>query len=266
MKPKKMTLRIYGCCMMIAASFFSFAWAEDNVAATVNSVPLQQGQLDLLVKSYVARGWKDGDELRKQATQELANREAVAQEALKLGLDKSPEMIAAMENARRDLLVNSFQADYAAKYSVSDAEIKALYEQEKEEAGDKEYRIRQVLVKTEAEAKEVLAALKKGEKLDELAREKSLDSASRAAGGDIGWKVPVMLVSSVRDVVRNMAKGQTSEQIESPFGWHVIRLEDVRPYEFPPLDKIKPALQRQLQVQATRRAVEQIIKSAQIKY
>lgn len=252
-------------CVLIAVLLGSPAWAGGNIAATVNNVPLPQAQLDLLVNTFVAKGAKDGEELRKQLTDELVAREAVAQEALKLGLDKSPEVTAALANARRDLLVNVFQADYAAKHPASDAEIKALYDQQKQEAGDKEYRIRHVLVKTEAEAKEILAALKKGAKLETLAREKSLDSASRAAGGDIGWQVPVMLVPAVRDVVKGLAKGQASEPVQSSFGWHVLRVEEVRPFEFPELGKVKASLQQQLQNQSTLRAIEEIRRTAQIK-
>lgn len=249
----------------LAAFVGSSAHASDNIAATVNNAPLPQAQLDLMINTFVSQGAKDGNDLRKQLTEELVTREAVAQEALKLGLDKSPEVTAALANAQRDLLVNAFQADYAAKHPVSDLDVLALYERQKEEAGDKEYRIRHVLVKTEGEAKEMLASLKKGAKLEALAREKSLDSSSRAAGGDIGWQVPVMLVPSVRDVVRNLAKGQTSEQVQSPFGWHVLRVEDIRPFEFPPLERVKVSLQQQLQTQSVLRAMGEIRKNAQLK-
>lgn len=252
-------------CLLIAALLCTPAWAGEQTVATVNKVPLPQAQLDLLVKSFVAKGAEDGEELRKQLTEELVTREAVAQEALKLGLDKSPEVAAALVNARRDLLVNAFQTDYVAKHPVSEADIKALYDRQKQDAGDKEYRVRHVLVKTEEEAKEILAELKKGTKLEVLAREKTLDSASRAAGGDIGWQVPVMLVPPVRDAIRSLTKGQTSEQVQSSFGWHVLRVEDVRPFEFPPLDKVKASLQQQLQHQAALQAIGEIRKRVQLK-
>lgn len=252
-------------CVLAAALFGTPAWAGEGVAVTVNNVEVSQRQLDLLVNAFVAQGAKDGDELRRQLTEELVTREAVAQEALKQGLDKSPEVAAALANARRDLLVNVFQVDYIAKHPVSDADIKALYDQQKQEAGDKEYRVRHVLVKTEDEAKEILASIRKGAKLETLAREKSLDSASRAAGGDIGWQVPVMLVPSVRDTIRTLSKGQTSEPVQSQFGWHVLRVDDVRAFEFPPLDKVKASLQQQLQTQSALRAMGEIRKNAQQK-
>jgi peptidyl-prolyl cis-trans isomerase C len=249
---------------LISAIFAATAWAEGDVA-TVNGVLIPQVQMDFLVSNFVEKGAKDGETLRKQLSEELIAREAVAQETIKLGLDKSPEMTAAFANAKRDLLVNAFQANYAAKHPISDEEIQALYDQQKMGAGDKEYRIRHVLVKTEAEAKEILVALKKGAKFETLAREKSQDSASRAAGGDIGWQVPVTLVPTVRDAIKTLSKGQPSEPVQSSFGWHVLKVEDVRVFEFPAIDKVKVSLQQQLQTQAALRAIAEIRKNAQVK-
>lgn len=243
----------------------SSVWADENIALVVNDIPLPATQLNLLIGSFVAKGAKDDDELRKRLTEELITREAVAQEALKLELDKSPEMLAALANAKRDLLVNAFQMDYAAKHPVSDEEINVLYEQQKSEAGDKEYRIRHILVKTEDEAKAILAALKRGARLDALAREKSLDAASRAAGGDIGWQVPIMLVAPIRDLVRNLTKGQISDPVQSPFGWHVLKVEDVRTFAFPSFEKAEPALREQLRTQAALQAISDIRKRVQLK-
>jgi peptidyl-prolyl cis-trans isomerase C len=250
---------------LVVVLFYSSAQAVDNAAATVNNVQLPKSQLELMVNTFVAQGAKDGDELRKQLTEELIAREAVAQEAIKLRLDKSPEVIAALANAKRDLLVNAFQVDYAAKHPVSDVDVRTLYEQQKQEAGDKEYRVRHVLVRTEVEAKEILTSLEKGTKLEVLARENSLDSSSRATGGDIGWQVPVMLVPSVRETIKKLDKGQTSDPVQSQFGWHVVRVDDVRSFEFPALDNVKSSLQLQLQRQSALRAIGEIRSNAQVK-
>jgi peptidyl-prolyl cis-trans isomerase C len=242
----------------------SIVGAVESPAVTVNSTPVPQSQLNAMVANFVAKGAKDGEELRKQITEELAAREAVAQEAVRLGLDKSASVTDALAIARRDILVNAFQTDYLAKHPISDAEVQALYMEQKQEAGDKEYRVRHVLVKSEAEAREIVAAIRKGEKLDALAREKSLDVSSRAAGGDIGWQLPIMLVPSVRDVVRNMTKGQVSEQVQSPYGWHVLKLEDTRPFEFPSIDKVRASLVQQLQSQQSLRAMSEIRNNAHL--
>ncbi len=250
---------------LLAGLFTTPALAGEAVVATVNKETLTQAQLNLLVKSFEAQGAKDSEELRKQLTVELVAREAVAQEAVKLGLDQSADVVAALANSRRDLLVNAFQADYIAKHPVAEADIQALYGQQKVEAGDKEYRVRHILVKTEDEAKAALATLKKSGKFEALAREKSIDSASRAAGGDIGWQVPMVLVPSVRDVIKALPKGQLSEPVQSPFGWHILKVEEVRAFEFPAIDKVKDALQKQLQTQAVLRAIEVIRSKAEVK-
>lgn len=255
---KKLPLTLASASLFALTTLIAPAWAEQPHKAPPAHASINPAQLELMVKSFVAQGATDNEALRQKLSEELRVREAVAQEATKAGLDKSPEFVAALVNAKRDLLVAAFQSDYAARHPISDADIKTLYEQQKAEAGNKEYRVRHVLVKTETEARSIIAALNAGEKFDAIAREKSLDAASRAVGGDIGWQVPAMLVAPVRDVVRSLSKGQTSEQVQSPFGWHVLRVEDVRPYEFPAFEKAKPVLQQQLQQQAILRAIEAI--------
>ncbi len=250
---------------MMAGLLQQSASAAEDVVVTVNKVALPESQLNLLVNAFVLQGHQDTEELRQKLTAELAAREAVAQQAKRLGLDKTPEFAAALAYARRDMLVNAFQADYLAKHPVVEADIQALYEKQVQEAGDKEFRIRHVLVETEDEAKAILAATRKGKKLEALAREKSLDSASRAMGGDIGWQVPILLVQPVRDAVMHLEKGQVSEPVQSPFGWHVIQVDDIRAYQFPALDSVRESLIKQLSSQAVLSAMAAVRDKAEIK-
>lgn len=250
---------------LLTTLFAAPAVAGEGPVATVNNVPISQSQLELMVKSFEAQGAKDSEELRKRLIAELVAREALAQEAAKLGLDKTSEMIAALAYTRRDLLMSAFQADYVAKHPIPEADIQSLYAQQKAEAGDKEYHLRHILLKTEAEAKSILASLRKGGKFDATAREKSEDASSRANGGDIGWQVPVVLLPAVRDVVKTLAKGQFSEPVQSPLGWHILEVVEIRNFDFPSMEKAKPALIKQLQSQAVLRAAEEVRNKAQVK-
>jgi peptidyl-prolyl cis-trans isomerase C len=117
--------------------------------------------------------------------------------------------------------------------------------------GDKEYKARHVLVTTEAEAKDIIARVKKGAKLGEIAKEKSTDAGSKGKGGELEWSPAGNYVAPFAEALTKLSKGQLTDQpVQTPFGWHVIRLEDVRPLKIPPFEEIKNNLtQRVLQRQ-----------------
>ncbi|HSR02919.1 MAG TPA: peptidylprolyl isomerase, partial [Methylophilaceae bacterium] len=116
------------------------------------------------------------------------------------------------------------------------------------ELGDKEYNARHILVKTEGEAKDIIAQLKKGTDFAKLAKEKSLDPGSKEKGGDLGWFSPAGMVKPFSDVVQNLKKGDLTEApVQTQFGWHVIKLVDTRATQVPAYDKVKDGLERTLQ-------------------
>jgi peptidyl-prolyl cis-trans isomerase C len=125
------------------------------------------------------------------------------------------------------------------------------YETLKTQMGDKEYKARHVLVTTEAEAKDIIARVKKGAKLGEIAKEKSTDAGSKGKGGELEWSPAGNYVAPFAEALTKLSKGQLTDQpVQTPFGWHVIRLEDVRPLKIPPFEEIKNNLtQRVLQRQ-----------------
>ncbi len=152
------------------------------------------------------------------------------------------------ELARRKLLVNAYLADFMKKNPVSEADKKAAYEDYKKELGDKEFNARHILVKTEAEAKDIIAQLNKGTDFAKLAKEKSLDPGSKEKGGDLGWFSPAGMVKPFSDATTALKKGAlTSTPVQTQFGWHVIKLIDTRATQVPPYDKVEDGLERTLQ-------------------
>ncbi len=214
------------------------------VVATVNGIAIPDAMLQLNIKANIAQGQKDTPELRNAVTQELIIREVLAQEATRLGLDKTPAAQAQWAQMRQGFLADLAITDFQAKHPVTDAEVKSEYDRwaaTMQEA--QQYRLSLILVSNEADARALLARLKKGEPFDRLAREKSID-ASRNAGGVLDWVLPDQLVPAISNVVVNLAKGQTSVvPIQTSTGWNVIRLDDKRPYKVPSFEESKPAMQ-----------------------
>ncbi|NOU25273.1 MAG: peptidylprolyl isomerase [Methylotenera sp.] len=223
------------------------AFAADTVA-TVNGKAIKQTIYDFIAKDAAARGQKIDDQVKSAITNKLIDSEIVYQEAQKLGLDKQSDYIAREELSRRELLTSVYLQDFVKKNPISDADTKAAYEEYKKAYGDKEYSARHILVKTDAEAKEIIAKLGKGGDFAKLAKEKSLDPGSKEKGGDLGWFSPATMVKPFSEAVATLQKGGVSSApVQTQFGWHVIKLVDTRVAQPLSYDKVKDGLQKNLQ-------------------
>ncbi|MEO6824188.1 MAG: peptidyl-prolyl cis-trans isomerase [Nitrosospira sp.] len=224
---------------------------SSSTMAKVNGVAIPQSRLEFIVKARAAQGQADSPETRKALRDDLIAEEVIAQDALKKGLDKDPDFTAQLEIARLTALVRAYQIDYVKNHPVSDEELHKEYDALKSQMGDKEYKAHHILVATEAEAKDAIARIKKGGKFDKIAQEKSLDTGSKSKGGELEWSPAASYVQPFAEALTKLTKGQLTEQpVKTPFGWHVIRLDDVRPLKIPPFEEIKQNLaQRVLQRQ-----------------
>jgi peptidyl-prolyl cis-trans isomerase C len=229
-----------------ALALTSTAHAAES-AATVNGKPIKQSWVDFIMKDAQARGQKS-EGLKNAVINELVGSELAYQEAVKQGVDKNADVAIASEIGQRKLVVNAFLADFMKKNPVTDADTKAAYEEYKKELGDKEYSARHILVKTEAEAKDITAQIKKGGDFAKIAKEKSLDPGSKEKGGDLGWFSAAGMVKPFSDAVTSLKKGElTEEPVQTQFGWHVIKMVDSRATQVPSFDKVKSGLERTLQ-------------------
>ena len=234
-----------------------------SVLATVNGTPIPQSRADLLIKKRIEQGQTDTPQLKQSVRESLIHRELIIQEALKKGLDKNPDVATQIDMAKQDVLVNAFVQDYLKNTPVNDDALKAEYEKIKTQMGDKEYKARHILVEKEAEAKDIIAQIKKGAKFEKLA-EKSKDP-SKSSGGDLGWSPANAYVKPFAEAMTALKKGEyTKEPVQSQFGWHVIRLDDVRPIPVPPFEQVKPQLAQRMQQQAVEKAITDLKAKAKI--
>ena len=220
-----------------------------------------QAYFDFMLKQRTAQGQPDSPELRASIRDELNTRELVVREAKKQGIDKSPGMKAEMDLTAQTVLVRTFVADYVKAHPVSDAAMHAEYDKIKSQMGDKEYKVRHILVENEADAKEIIAALQKGDKFEKLA-ERSKDTGSKANGGDLDWNAPSNFVKPFSDAMVALPKGKfTTVPVQTQFGWHVIEVDDIRDAKIPSFDEVKPQLAQRMQAQV----VDQYLKDLRAK-
>ncbi|MES2832141.1 MAG: peptidyl-prolyl cis-trans isomerase [Pseudomonadota bacterium] len=215
--------------------------------ATVNGKPVPSARADLMIKQMAAQGQQDSPQLRAMVKEELINREVLLQEADKQNLATNAEVKSQIENARQNIIIRALVVEYLKKNPVSDADIKAEYDRFKAQAGDKEYKARHILVEKEDDAKAIVAKLKGGAKFEDLAKQ-SKDTGSAANGGDLDWASPASFVKEFSTALTGLTKGQlTDAPVKTEFGYHVIRLDDVRAAKVPTLEEVKPQITEALQ-------------------
>jgi peptidyl-prolyl cis-trans isomerase C len=235
---------------LAAASLFAAAPAFAQNLAIVNGKPVPKARAELLAAQLAKSGRPVTPEMQNQLKDEVVAREIFMQEAQKRGLDASDDFKGQMELARQTLLIRELFADYQKSNPVTDAEIKAEYDKFVAANGGKEYRARHILVEKEDEAKAIIANLKKGQKFEDIAKKQSKDPGSGANGGDLDWANASSYVPEFSGALIKLNKGQlTQEPVKSQFGYHVIRLDDVREAQLPKLDEVKPQIAQQLQQQ-----------------
>jgi len=131
--------------------------------------------------------------------------------------------------------------------------------------GTNEYKVRHILVDKEDDAKAIIAELNKGGDFAKIAKDKSKDPGSKDNGGDLDWGPSARYVKPFADAVTSMQKGQTTPApVKTDFGYHVIRLDDVRPLQVPPFSELKDQFRQRAQQQQVQKLVMDLRSRAKI--
>ena len=251
--------------LMLAAATANVALAQNKPVAKVNGVPIPQYRLEAAVQAGVAQGQPDTPQLRKSIRDALINQEVIAQEAVKQGVDKKPNVAASLELFRVRALAQAYFQDYFKKHPISEAALKEEYERLKPQMATKEYRARHILVNSEEEAKKIIEELKGGGSFEKIAAQKSKDPGSKGRGGDLDWSPASRYVKPFGEALVKLKKGEiTAAPVQTDFGWHVIRLDDERVARLPTFEEAKPTLERELQNKMVRKVIADLRKKAKI--
>lgn len=253
--------------LIAAASALALSAHAQNIT-TVNGKGVPKSRVDALMSQAVKQGAKPGNpEFEKQVRDEVVRREILTQEAERRGLQKSSDYTQQLEVTRQLLLIRALFSDEEKKAKPTEAAIKAAYDKQKAAAGDKEYRARHILVEKEEDAKALLAQLKGGAKFDDLAKKNSKDTGSAENGGDLDWAAAGSYVPEFSAALTKLQKGQlTDAPVKTQFGFHVIRLDDVRDAQFPALEDVKPQIEQQLVKEHMGKFIEDLRNKAKTDY
>jgi peptidyl-prolyl cis-trans isomerase C len=233
--------------------------------AIVNGKAIPSSRADAVVRQVVAQGQQpDSPQLREAVKKDLIAREVMMQEAVKQGFEKDATVKSQLEVARQTIIINALVRDYITKNPVKEADIKAEYDRYKAQAGDKEYHVRHILVATEPEAKAIIAKLKGGAKFEELAKQ-SKDTGTANSGGDLDWATPSSFPKVFSDAFIGLQKGGITETpVQTPNGFHIIKLDDTRPTKLPALAEVKGQIEEALQQKKLQAYQESMVAKAKV--
>ncbi|MCX8521852.1 MAG: peptidylprolyl isomerase [Rhodoferax sp.] len=249
--------------MVVAVVSSSAAFAQN--LAVVNGVAVPKDRLEIVSQQYARSGRPVTPEMQTQLRDEVIAREVFAQEAHKQGLDATDDYKNQLELMKQSILIRELFNDYQKKNPVTDEEAKAEYDKFTATNSGKEYKARHILVAKEAEAKDIIAKIKKGAKFEDLAKKLSKDPGSGAKGGDLDWANPGNYVKEFSAALTSLQKGKMTETpVKSQFGYHIIRLDDVRDAQLPKFEDIKPQISQQLLQQKMARYQEELRAKAKI--
>lgn len=142
------------------------------------------------------------------------------------------------------------QGALAESIEVSEDEVRAYYEERAEEYAREERRAAHILVEAGDEGQETLATiqqrLEEGESFAVLAEEYSVDTVSAQEGGDLGFAGRGVYDEAFEDALFGLEEGEVSGPVETSFGLHLIKLEEVRRSDVPAFDELREDLRLEL--------------------
>ncbi len=200
--------------------------ATDPVVATVNGDEIRLSEVRA-AQGQLPEQYRDAplELIFQPLVDQMIDRKLAAAEARKQKVQDDPTVKRQLA-AAEDSVLQSALWNRKIEEALSDEKVRARYDQEiAGKAGQEEVHARHILVKTEAEAREVKAALEKGSDFAKLAGEKSIDPTP---GGDLGFFPRGVMVPEFTEAAFKLKPGEISEPVQSKFGWHVIRLEAKR--------------------------------------
>ena len=268
-KPALLLVLSCSCAALLPVSHA--AEPKQKNAATVNGVPIPQARVDFVAKSQVAQSQgqqQDTPEFRENVREILITREILYQEAVKRKLDKNPDYITQLDLAKQQIILGVLLEDLGKTTKPSETDVRKEYDRVKAQSGGdagKQYKARHILVKTEEEAKQVLADLSGGADFAKLAQEKTLDPGSRDTGGQLDWTEAEVYVEPFANALKALNKGETTrEPVKTNYGYHVIQLEDVRTKAFPEFDTVKAQIEQGLATKARDEFIEDLRTKAKV--
>ncbi|MCX4348907.1 MAG: peptidylprolyl isomerase [Alphaproteobacteria bacterium] len=249
--------------LVSAAVLSSNAYAEgkNGVAAVVNG--------EEITVAEVKKGYDENpqikakvpfDEFYGKALDIYVNGKLIYQAAVEDGIMDTQAYKDQLKTAQEDV-ARKVYLEKRVKAEITDADINKAYNEYKSKfKPQKEVKARHILVSSEAQAKDIIAQLKKGAKFNDLGKKYSKDNSV-----DLGYFTKEMMVPEFGNAAFAMKKGQISKTpVKTQFGYHIIAVDDTRTTKPLPLKEVKPQIEAMLSQQAVAKVFKDLNENGKV--
>ena len=260
-------LHVMAAITLFAATSMMGVMAQPTASSfSVNGQAVPAAKIDLLVNAVISSGQKDSDAVRAQAREALIQHEVLLQAAKKAPVSQLPAVQVQAQYNAETTLVRAYLQQWLQQNPIAPDAVRKEYETLKQSAGVRELLLRHILVATQDEAVKVLGQIAAGGKFEELAASLSQDLNSKQAGGLMPWVVQGLLTPEVAKATASLSKGQmVNAPVKGSAGFHIIRLEDSRPFSAPEFAQVQAQLQRNMEAQAVNAHIQKLREQASVK-
>lgn len=234
--------------------------------ATVDGKVISKADYDFYLKQ-VSQGkpMQLTPEQKTQVVNELVGMQLLATQGAKDNVENDPEVAAGLEVTRMHLLGDAESRKYLKTKQPTDGDLHDEYNGAVASLDKAEYHAHHILVKTRELAEQLLKKIKGGAKFEDIAKTQSMDTGSKPSGGDLGWFALGRMVKPFGDALKTLKKGEmTATPVETNFGWHIIRLDDMRDVAPPPFEQVKDQVMNRVIQKRLQAYVEDLKKNAKI--
>jgi peptidyl-prolyl cis-trans isomerase C len=240
--------------------------AKDPVVATVNGQPVYLSELEVAQQALPPQyRTMPLVSVFPALLDRITDSKLVVSDAKKNKIETDPTFKRRMAFVE-DQVIQDYWLQRAIAKRITPEKLQQRYQEKlKSMPPEDEVHARHILVATEAEAKELLAELKKGASIEKLAKDKSTDKASGAEGGDLGWFKRTDMVKEFSDAAFALKKGELSETpVKTQFGYHIIKVEDRRQAPPPAFEEMAEQIREDLARETVTAFIDQLRAGAKI--
>lgn len=199
-------------------------------------------------------------DLRAKFLDNVVKKRLLVRAAKAKGIKEDQEMKKKIAQFRDELILDRYLKEELKNIKVTDEEARKYYQNHKEEfKTEKQVRARHILVKDKAQAQKILKELQNGGDFSKLAQKYSIDKATAAKGGELGFFTRKDMVKPFSDAAFALKPGQLSPVVKTPFGYHIIQVEEVKPAEQKSFNKVKDEIKSQLLQEKRQEAFNRLI-------
>lgn len=233
----------------------------NTVVATVDGVEITLGHM-IIARATLPQQYQ---QLPDEVLFEGILDQLVQQTVLVQSFDGTlpPRVPIALENEERSLTA-AHAVEEIMFNAVTPSSMQSAYEElYANQAPGEEYNASHILVETEEVAKELVTALNEGGDFAQLAKDKST-GPSGPSGGELGWFGAGMMVAEFEQAVAQLEVGAISEPVQTQFGWHVIKLNEKRFKDVPPMEEVREELEQKVREDAVNKRVDTLVEAANV--